>query len=152
MSQPKNPSIHGLAFPWLFEMSHTTTAQQAPMMVLKSRSSPVVLEAPIVIEHTTMYEMRPHSPLQWVKKGRVSGKKAGSAYRAAPTPTLIAKWTSSLRKTLIALYSARDQGRCSLSLLASANESTRLILAGILLTGSTSCWGWKVPEAINQYT
>lgn len=132
-------------------MSHATTAQQAPMIVPIRRSMPVVLDAPIVMEHTTMYEMSPHSPRQWLKNGRVSGRKAGSAYNAAPTPTLIAKCISSRRNTLMARYSANDHGLPWESLSESAKESTRLMLAGILLTGSTSVCAWNVPSRNSQY-
>ena len=54
MSQPKKPSSHGLAVPWLLEMNHASMAQQAPIMVPMIRSMPVVLDAPMVMEQTTM--------------------------------------------------------------------------------------------------
>ncbi|KAJ5101493.1 hypothetical protein NUU61_003715 [Penicillium alfredii] len=46
------------------EVYQEKIAQTAPRHVPRKRAYPVVFEAPMVIEQTSMYDNRPHSPLQ----------------------------------------------------------------------------------------
>jgi hypothetical protein len=57
------PTIASLeAFPPV--MYQVTIEQRTPRHVPRILADPVVLDAPIVMEHTNIYERRPHSPLQ----------------------------------------------------------------------------------------